>query len=177
MRKRNSIIVLSLILASMIASGCGGSSQPAASSSTAAAASTASRTPSDGKEYLEALKEAFHVYANCSYQFSDDLEAKKFDAALKDIDSMDAALSDIESVTPPEQYADQQKKIIDSIKTEREYLTNCRTFIGYCQKGSDITEDDLKKVQELNKTIENAPTDFADTYIEVFRTVKADIDK
>ena len=177
MRKRNNIIVLSLILAAMIASGCGGSAQTAASPASSISAGTEVRVPADGKEYLEVLKDIFHEYADSSFPLADDLEAKNYDAAKKDLENMEAALSKVETVTPPEQYADQQKKIVDSLVSEREYLNNCRKFIGYCEKGADrLTEDDIKEVQKLNKALEDAPADFSNTYIEVFRTVKADID-
>ena len=177
MRKRNNIIVLSLILAAMIASGCGGA-QPSASPAVTTAAGAEVRVAADGKEYLETLKEVFHEYAESSFPFTDHLEAKDFDAAKKDLDNMEAALSKVENITPPEQYADQQKKIVDSLKSEREYLSNCRKFMGYCEKGeNDLTAADAEEVHKLNKALEEAPADFSNTYIEVFRAVKADIDK
>ena len=136
MKKRNSIIVLSLILAAMIASGCGGA-QSSASPAVTTAAGAEVRVAADGKEYLETLKKVFHEYAESSYPLTDHLEAKDFDAAGKDLDNMEAALNKVESVTPPEQYADKQKKIVDSLKSEREYLSNCRKFLGFCEKGEN----------------------------------------
>ena len=108
MQKRNNIIVLSLILAAMIASGCGGA-QSSASPAVTTAAGAEVRVAADGKEYLETLKKVFHEYAECSYPLTDHLEAKDFDAAKKDLDNMEAALSKVENITPPEQYADQQE--------------------------------------------------------------------
>ena len=177
MKKRNNIIVLSLILAAMIASGCGGA-QPSASPAATTAAGAEVRVAADGKEYLETLKKVFHEYAESSFPLTDHLEAKDFDAAEKDLDNMEAALNKVESVTPPEQYADKQKKIVDSLKSEREYLSNCRKFLGFCEKGeNNLTAADVEEVHKLNKALEEAPADFSNTYIEVFRAVKADIDK
>ena len=177
MQKRNNIIVLSLILAAMIASGCGGAQSSASPAATTAAGAEV-RVAADGKEYLETLKKVFLEDAESSFPLTDHLEAKDFDAAGKDLDNMEAALNKVESVTPPEQYADKQKKIVDSLKSEREYLSNCRKFLGFCEKGeNNLTAADVEEVHKLNKALEEAPADFSNTYIEVFRAVKADIDK
>lgn len=170
-------IAAAFIIAALTVSGCAGNAQSQPAPPAEASESAAVRVPADAKEYLEALKETFHEYANSSFSFPDDLESLKFDEAKKDLDNMEAALKAIENIAAPEQYTDLQDKLIGSVATEREYLENCRAFIGYCEMGDSITEDDVNEVQKLNEALDNAPADFAETYLEVVKAVKADIDQ
>ena len=196
MKNRCKATVLTLVLASMIASGCGQTNIQANTASPAPAAETAAATQDnsgsgdetasrdggksakdEAQAYLEALKDPFHEYANSSYTFSDDLEAYKFDDALKDIDAMEIALSHIESISAPAIFAEQQKKLVDTLTGWREYLNNCRKVIVYCKKGESLTAEDEKEVQKLNEAIDSASGDFAQTYLETVKAVKAELDK
>lgn len=196
MKNRCKAAVLTLVLASMIASGCGqtniqtNTESPAPAAETEAAVQdnggsgdeTASRDggesdKAEAKAYLEALKDPFHEYANSSYSLSDDLEAYRFDAALNDLNNMETALSHLESVSAPAIFAEQQKKLCGTLPSEREYIDNCRKFIGYCKKGDALTEDDKKEVQKINEALDSAEGEFAQVYLETVKAVKAEIEK
>lgn len=143
-------------------------------------ASTANKNGNDkeaAKAYLEQLKDTFHEYANSSFPFADELEAYKFDDAEKSLDDMKAALDKMKNISAPSEYADKQAKLASSLSSEYYYIDLCRKFISYCKKGDDLTQDDKAEVHAINKEIENISSEFSDIYLDLVKTVKADIDK
>ena len=198
MKNRCKAIVLSLILASMIISGCGNNNlNPAKPETTAAAvteadketnaaknddvnASSASKNGDDkeaAKAYLEQLKDTFHEYANSSFPLADELEAYHFDEAEKCLDNMKVALDKIKDIVAPSTYSAMQAKLVSSLTTEYDYINLCRKFIGYCKKGDDLTEDEKIEVEAINKELELTSGNFTEVYLDLVKTVKADIDK
>ena len=196
MKNRCKAIVLSLVLATMIASGCGNSNlnptklettaETEADKETNAAknddgdASSASKNGDDkeaAKAYLEQLKDTFHEYANSSFPFADELEAHNFDEAEKTLDNMEAALDKMKAIEAPSEYTVMQTKLVSSLSTEYDYINLCRKFLGYCKKGDDLTEDDRIEVEAINKEIEQTTGFFTEVYLDLIKTVKADIDK
>lgn len=198
MKNRCKAIVLSLILASVIISGCGNNNlNPTKPETTAAAVteadketnaaknddnnvSSASKNGDDkeaAKAYLEQLKDTFHEYANSSFPLADELEAYHFDEAEKCLDNMKAALDKIKDIAAPSAYSAMQAKLVSSLTTEYDYINLCRKFIGYCKKGDDLTEDEKIEVEAINKELELTSGNFTEVYLDLVKTVKADIDK
>ena len=198
MKNRCKAIVLSLILASMIISGCGNNNLNPTKPETPAAAvteadketnaakndddnaSSASKNGDDkeaAKAYLEQLKDTFHEYANSSFPLADELEAHHFDEAEKCLDNMKAALDKIKDIAAPSAYSAMQAKLVSSLTTEYDYINLCRKFIGYCKKGDDLTEDEKIEVEAINKELELTSGNFTEVYLDLVKTVKADIDK
>jgi len=166
-------IAAALLIAVLAVSGCSGNSQTSGQNTVSAAADT----PADGAEYIEVLKEAFHEYANSSFPFANDLQGLDFDAAEKDLDNMDASLNRIENIVAPSQYTDLQKKLLDSIGTERGIIGSYRKFIVYYKKGDMISDEEARDMQKLIEELGDPPAVFTETYLEVVKTVQADIDK
>ena len=169
------ISVLTLILASMVISGCSNAAVQAETDSEPIQALEEINTIYDAGTYLGALKDCFHAYAESSYTFTDKLEAYNFTGARKSLDDMEASLKKLGSINAPEKYSYYQKKLADSLDFEYNYINNCRKFLDICDKGDSVTEADKAELDRLNAELGNVPKEFTDAYVETVKAVNADI--
>ena len=201
-KNRCKVLVLTLVLASMIVSGCSNSNmnptKPETAAGTAevtasakekaedddeAGASVASKSNDDEKEkqiakdYLDRLKDAFHKYSSSSKAYTDDLEAEKFDDARKDLEDMENALNELGNIDTPEKYHIEYTVFCDTLRPEHDYVNLCRRFMVFCEKRDSLTKEDEIEIQALTDEMALTPVGFSEKFLSLVKKVKADIEK
>ncbi len=165
---------------------------------TAAEATTAQTTAetsaekivtSDAEEYSDALRAAFRKYADNVSIPLELTEKGDYDGAKEALEVSYAALREFDNITPPAEYSGQHEKLMASIDSEFKSLDLTGRLISVSERFSyleqhenELSADDKQEVIELVKEIDeinesmNASSEFADTFMETIKMLKADTD-
>ncbi len=141
--------------------------------------------------YMDEFTAAFKGYSTpLTKTYSDAIESRDFDAALKALDEAEAGLDELLKVEAPDKYKDLQADVFKGLEAERQTIDYSRKFTELASKYYELeckespTEEDMKEALKLAdemtefKEMGNALSEesgFTGAFMTLIKTVKADI--